>query len=442
MSQFGADHWALHHNPKGGFYVDVGCHDGIDISNTYLLDKAGWKGICIDPFPKNFTQRTAKVVKAVVYSSNEDVIEFDYSVEDPGCSGIHSELGIHKERLYATTTIQKHKFTTRTLESILEECNAPYSIQYMNLDVEGAEFEVLRVFPFQRYAFKCISIEHNYEEPKRTQIRKLLESKGYQLERSVHVDDWYVNKKTPRVIISLTSTPARFDKLENVLKNLTQQICHEIRVNIPKKYTRFPEWNGEIPESLWNIHPMIKINRDCEDLGPATKFFSTALDAHPDDYIIYVDDDTVYSPRLTQWFVKWHKSDPFSAWGLSGFSFEDYFNYKFPRTHAEPVDVLEGYGGVIVKAGWIQKVAEELKQLTNLTWHDDLLLCNLFEKYGIQRKTIWTDECNLGRSLMQQEFGFKEDALHHVAGGSHIENNKKILKRLKENNVYYYKYDC
>ena len=43
---------------------------------------------------------------------------------------------------------------------------------------------------------------------------------------------------------------------------------------------------------------------------------------------------------------------------------------------------------------------------------------------------------------MQQEFGFKEDALHHVAGGSHIENNKKILKRLKENNVYYYKYDC
>lgn len=445
MSQFGADRWALHHNPNGGFYLDVGCHDGVDISNTLLLDKAGWKGICIDPFPKNFEKRTAHVVKAVVYSSNDDIIEFDYSVEDPGCSGINSELGIHKERLYTTTTIQKHKFKTRTLQSILEDCNAPYKIEYMNLDVEGAEYEVLRVFPFDRYSFKCMSIEHNYEEPKRSQIRQLLESKGYKLEHSVHVDDWYVYQnwgRNPRVIVSLTSTPPRLNKLEQVLKNLTMQICHEICVNIPKKYTRFPDWDGEIPDTLTKIHPMIRINRDCEDVGPATKFLSTALRSHPDDYIIYVDDDTLYSPRLTQWLVKWHKMDPTSAWGLSGFSFQNYFNSQFPRVHGEPVDVLEGYGGVIVKAGWIQRVADELKELVKLTWHDDLMLCNLFEKYGIQRKTIWTEECNLGRSLSQQDFGFKEDALHHVAGGSHIENNKKILKRLKDNNVYYFKYDC
>lgn len=49
MSQFGADHWVLANNKEPGFYLDVGCHDGVEISNAYLLDKAGWKGICIDP---------------------------------------------------------------------------------------------------------------------------------------------------------------------------------------------------------------------------------------------------------------------------------------------------------------------------------------------------------------------------------------------------------
>jgi beta-1,4-mannosyl-glycoprotein beta-1,4-N-acetylglucosaminyltransferase len=193
MSQFGADRWVLHLNSVPGFYLDVGCHDGIDISNTKMLDDNGWKGICIDPFPKNFETRTAQVVKACVYSSNDAEIEFDYSVEDPGCSGVHAELGVHKDRLYKTTTIQKHKIRTRTLENILEEYNAPSRIEYLNLDIEGSEFEVLRVFPFDKYMFKCMTIEHNYEEPKRTLIRDLLESRGYKLAHSVHVDDWYIN---------------------------------------------------------------------------------------------------------------------------------------------------------------------------------------------------------------------------------------------------------
>ena len=165
------------------------------ISNTKILDEKGWKGICIDCFPKNFEDRTAKVVTACVYSSNDQEIEFDYSLEDPGCSGISGELGVHKDRLYKTTTIKKHKFTTRTLESILDENKAPLQIEYMSMDIEGSEFEALRVFPFHRYTFKFVSIEHNFEEPKRTQIRLLLESKGYKLLQSVHVDDVFVYTK-------------------------------------------------------------------------------------------------------------------------------------------------------------------------------------------------------------------------------------------------------
>lgn len=437
MSQFGADRWVLTNNKEPGFYLDVGCHDGIDISNTYLLDKAGWKGICIDPFPRNFEQRTAKVVKAVVYSSNDNEVEFDYSIEDPGCSGIDAELGIHRERLFTTTTIQKHKFKTRTLESILTECNAPNKIEYMNMDIEGAEYEALRVFPFDKWSFKMMSIEHNFEEPKRTQIRQLLESKGYRLEHSVYVDDWYVNTNwiKHKIVISLTSIPPRFNKLPAIVESLGKQMCHEIWVNIPRRYKRFPDWDGQVPEFT---NSKVKLNRDCEDWGPGTKFIGPAL-ASDADLIVYVDDDTVYDSRLVLNLLKWHKTDPESAWGMSGFNFENYFNGHYPRVHGEPIDVLEGYGGVVVKAEWVRKCFNEFKELLDVTWHDDMILCNLFQKHGIKRKTVHVPEFHLGIALQQLQYGFEADALHHVAGeGGHVQNNKKILENFGKLDKNYY----
>lgn len=438
MSQFGADRWVLHNVQGKGFYVDVGCHDGVDISNTYELDKAGWDGICIDPFPKNFETRTARVVKACVYSSNGHEVEFDYSLEDPG-----SELGNHKNRLHTTTTIQKHTFKTRTLESILDEMHAPRKIEYMNLDIEGSEFEVLRVFPFSKYMFKLLTIEHNYEEPKRTQIRHLLESHGYVHTLAVHVDDWYVHpkwSKAPRVILSLTSIPPRFKELRPVLESLIKQTCHEIWLNIPPTYTRFPEWDGRVPDDLCRVDPKVVINRDCEDLGPGTKFIGSALKAGPDDLIVYLDDDTAYDSRLVTNLLKWYRTDPASAWGLSGFTFENYFKGHFPREHGASVDVLEGYGAVIVRAKWIQDALPEFKELLDVTWHDDMILCNLLEKAGVKRRTIHVTECHLGL-VRQSAYGFDENALHHVAGpGGHMANNLKILQKFKDKGKMYYRY--
>ena len=435
MSQFGADHWVLHNNKDPGFYLDVGCHDGVDISNTYLLDKSGWKGLCIDPFPRNFDKRTATVVKAVVYSSDDHEVEFDYSVEDPGCSGIDAELGVHRERLFTTTTIQKHKFNTRTLESILAEFDAPRKIEYMNMDIEGAEYEALRVFPFDKWSFKMMSIEHNYEEPKRTQIRELLESKGYKLEHSVHVDDWYVNTSwvKPKVIVSLTSIPSRFEKLPAIVEALSQQMCHEIWVNIPKKYTRFPEWDGQVPDL--GSDSKVKLNRPSEDWGPGTKFIGPAL-ASDADLIVYVDDDTVYDQRLVMNLLKWHRTDPESAWGMSGFKFEDYFKGQYPRVHGEPLDVIEGYGGVIVKAEWIRNLIPEFKELLAVTPMDDIIASNLFAKAGIKCKTIHTAEFHIGMALQQLEYGFGPDALHTIG---HTANNVKILENFSSLGKNYFK---
>lgn len=49
-SQVGQDRWVINYFGENykGFFIDIGAYDGISISNTYALEKLGWKGICVD----------------------------------------------------------------------------------------------------------------------------------------------------------------------------------------------------------------------------------------------------------------------------------------------------------------------------------------------------------------------------------------------------------
>ena len=71
------------------------------------------------------------------------------------------------------------ELTTVTLGEILDRINAPSFIHFMSLDIEGAELEALKGVPFDRYRFGAMAIEHNDEEPKRTDLVKFLGEQGY-----------------------------------------------------------------------------------------------------------------------------------------------------------------------------------------------------------------------------------------------------------------------
>lgn len=194
MSQLGADYWVIKQFPHVGYFLDVGCADGIKISNTWKLEQQGWKGICIDAFPKNFTNRPNTIlVEAVVYSEPNKEVEFIVPNFDPDFGGIITELGQHKDKV-KNDAKKIVKLKTVLLADILKEHNAPAFIEYLNLDIEGSEYEVLRTFPFNEYKFGCMTIEHNFEEPKRSQIESLLKSNGYKRCAQVHWDDWYIRE--------------------------------------------------------------------------------------------------------------------------------------------------------------------------------------------------------------------------------------------------------
>lgn len=171
---------------RKGYFVDVGSADGVALSNTKALESLGWKGVCIDPFPKNMSDRRCTVFTTPVYSTSGKRVRFRIA---GNLGGIEANLGRWRVPTESAPVVE---LETRTLTELLAQAKAPPFIHYMSMDIEGAELEALKGLDFSRYRFGAMTIEHNFEEPKRSEIRRLLESNGYRYVRTVAQDDYYV----------------------------------------------------------------------------------------------------------------------------------------------------------------------------------------------------------------------------------------------------------
>jgi len=188
-SQIGQDRWVAEKVFRGvtrGYFIDVGSADGFVNSNTWALEQRGWKGICVDPFPSNMAARTCQMFREAVDAEGGHKVQFAEAGE---LGGISNHLDRYKDLVKDAKTVE---LTTVTLGDILRRAHAPSFVHFMSLDIEGAELEALRGFPFDRYKLGAMAIEHNYEEPKRSEIQEFLKGKGYLRAHTWLQDDFYL----------------------------------------------------------------------------------------------------------------------------------------------------------------------------------------------------------------------------------------------------------
>ena len=90
---------------------------------------------------------------------------------------------------------------TLTLFDLLEKANAPKFIDYLSIDTEGSEYEILKNFDFSKYTFGLIDVEHNFVEPRRSLIKNLLILNGYIYKGQNEFDDMYYHNsvKIPNI---------------------------------------------------------------------------------------------------------------------------------------------------------------------------------------------------------------------------------------------------
>lgn len=182
-------------NKEDGFFIELGASDGIELSNTYLLEtKYKWKGICCEPIPSRFEKLVKNRPNSICYNEaayNQSglTLTFDIANNYDLLSGISKHIDVLKSRVNKNkTSIQVQ---TISLLDILDKANAPSFIEYMSLDTEGTELEILKNFNFEKYTFGLIDVEHNYVQPRRTEIKNLLLSKGYVYKGANRWDDMY-----------------------------------------------------------------------------------------------------------------------------------------------------------------------------------------------------------------------------------------------------------
>jgi len=194
-------------NKLNGFYVDVGCQNPISNNNTYLLHKnKNWKGINIDLDPENIKlfniSRPNDININEVLSSSVKEMNLYFYHKKSAINTISKEIA---DRQNAKVKEIK-KISTTTLDLILEKNNVQ-KINYLSIDVEGHEFDVLSGFSIQKYNPDIVSIEYlninsikfefhynNIDDVINSQIYKYFVSNNYNLVNWNHADLIFVNK--------------------------------------------------------------------------------------------------------------------------------------------------------------------------------------------------------------------------------------------------------
>jgi FkbM family methyltransferase len=195
-SQLGQDLWVLEQlNWKpGGYFVEFGATDGVLLSNTWLLEKHfGWQGICAEPNPKLFERlkqnRSCLTSPACIYRSTGERMRFVLADAYGGLEVLgQDDQHVNKRNAYAAAG-DLIEVTTTSLMDLLQQNQAPPVIDYLSIDTEGSELEILAGIDWGRHQFRCITVEHNFTA-QREGIQALLEAQDYQ-RLEAQWDDWY-----------------------------------------------------------------------------------------------------------------------------------------------------------------------------------------------------------------------------------------------------------
>lgn len=191
-SQVGQDKWVddFFKSKKGGYFLDIGAYDGINLSNTYYLEKElGWGGICIeadsDSYRSLLKNRNCEKINAAVSNINGST-----SFSPSGLTGRITNNG-------------EYTIPTFTIEKILKTFDSPKIIDYISLDIEGHESIALEKFPFSTHEFILMTVEHNLylgSDVNKKKIKEILSGNGYVIykenieDRGYKFEDWYINK--------------------------------------------------------------------------------------------------------------------------------------------------------------------------------------------------------------------------------------------------------
>jgi FkbM family methyltransferase len=208
-AQNGEDRWleAYFASKRDGFYVEVGAYDGSHLSNTFHFEQIGWTGVLVEPDP---------VMAAQCRRDRPGSRTYACAVVGPGVGGEIVFFRVAQGQVYSTSDLSPshrerlHKMglqweeirvPARTLDSILAEV-APRRIDFVSIDVEGGELQVLGGFDLRRWQPAIVIVETNARR-RDPAIRDYFVARGYAYRHSIDVNDFYAPQAQGAIAVRL-----------------------------------------------------------------------------------------------------------------------------------------------------------------------------------------------------------------------------------------------
>lgn len=208
-SQFGEDLllWEYFEARPEGFFVEVGANHPTKCSQTWLFEQHGWKGILVEPIARNCEtlrqQRPGSRVFQCALGSPEQRgrAQLNVAAGNDGWSGLQVDDGVVVDR--------REEVEVRTLDEILAEAGTP-KLEFVSIDVEGMELQVLRGFDLRRHRPAVLLVEDHL---KQLGVHRHLVRHGYRVVKRTGVNNWYVPKRQPFHLSTRTERLKLFQKM-------------------------------------------------------------------------------------------------------------------------------------------------------------------------------------------------------------------------------------
>jgi len=179
-----------------GVCVDVGAYDPKWINNTWIFEKDGWRAYCIEPNPKcikNLKKERKNVLEYACGSANADNVDlFVYTVPTAGeaaGTGLIDHCAGPQGEYHKTIFTRKEKVKVRTLDWLMENEIKETNIDYLSIDVERNEMEVLKGIDLARWNVSVLVIENLDNEENQ---RVYLKNAGYRYIHRITFNDFYM----------------------------------------------------------------------------------------------------------------------------------------------------------------------------------------------------------------------------------------------------------
>ena len=197
-------------------FVEIGAADGIENSNSlYLEEGLGWSGLLVEPNPlyrsRLMKNRPKSKVDFRAAADCNGVADFVLA-EQFSSFATHAGSDLHSAKRRGP----KVQVETVPTEKLFQDNDVPSFVDFLSIDTEGSELQILKSIDFETRKFGMIAVEHNFVEQRRAEIHEHLVSKGYArvLESLSQFDDWYLHAGNLEAFQGLARKPPPTSRLD------------------------------------------------------------------------------------------------------------------------------------------------------------------------------------------------------------------------------------